>query len=621
MAAVNQVSTTVSSTGTISFHNINYTVGTKARSHKRRSKCLTLPFFKVTEQKQILFDVSGRFMNGMNAILGPSGSGKSSLLDILADRKDPRGTSGIVLVDNFPRHPSFRYTVGYVVQEDICSGTLTVRENLYFSVSLRLSEALSASDKRVRVSTVITELSLEACADTRVGTEFLRGISGGEKKRTCIGMELVLSPNILFLDEPTTGLDASTAISIMNCLKDLSRRGRTIIFSIHQPRYSIFKLFDTVMLMCNGQCVYHGSAKGVVPYFSTHDYQCEPYDNPADFALDVLIDIGRKPDIIAKLNDLYNKTDADTSAAFPRPGNMIDLESLDHKRRKYKVQAARSLGAEIFYLSQRTLRNSFRNPALALSQISVSIILGAMVGLLFYDLKKTTDSGVQNRLGAIFFISLNQIFINVTAIDALLKERALFIHEYASGYYRIFTYFIAKLLCDLLPMRVIPTILFSIISYFMMGLSRTISQFFIFLLTIFIASLFGSAMCFFISAITSIFPVALIIAILICVMMTMFSGFVLDLDSVFKWLSWIQWTSASRYVSNLLIINEFQGLTFCLSNQTNVCPMTGEQILDNLDIPHANSWDLWKNFLALTIMTVLFLISSYIQLIRIKKTK
>ncbi|CAF4503137.1 unnamed protein product [Rotaria socialis] len=514
MAAVNQVSTTVSSTGTISFHNINYTVGTKARSHKRRSKCLTLPFFKVTEQKQILFDVSGRFMNGMNAILGPSGSGKSSLLDILADRKDPRGTSGIVLVDNFPRHPSFRYTVGYVVQEDICSGTLTVRENLYFSVSLRLSEALSASDKRVRVSTVITELSLEACADTRVGTEFLRGISGGEKKRTCIGMELVLSPNILFLDEPTTGLDASTAISIMNCLKDLSRRGRTIIFSIHQPRYSIFKLFDTVMLMCNGQCVYHGSAKGVVPYFSTHDYQCEPYDNPADFALDVLIDIGRKPDIIAKLNDLYNKTDADTSAAFPRPGNMIDLESLDHKRRKYKVQAARSLGAEIFYLSQRTLRNSFRNPALALSQISVSIILGAMVGLLFYDLKKTTDSGVQNRLA-----------------------------------------------------------------------------------------------------------VALIIAILICVMMTMFSGFVLDLDSVFKWLSWIQWTSASRYVSNLLIINEFQGLTFCLSNQTNVCPMTGEQILDNLDIPHANSWDLWKNFLALTIMTVLFLISSYIQLIRIKKTK
>jgi hypothetical protein len=115
--------------------------------------------------------------------------------------------------------------------------------------------------------------------------------------------------------------------------------------------------------------------------------------------------------------------------------------------------------------------------------------------------------------------------------------------------------------------------------------------------------------------------VALIIAILICVIMTIFSGFILDLDSVFSWLSWIRWISASRYVSNLLIINEFQGLTFCLPNRTDICPMTGEQVLDNLDLPHANSWDLWKNFVALAIMTVIFFILAYVQLVRIKKRK
>ncbi|CAF4412944.1 unnamed protein product, partial [Rotaria sp. Silwood2] len=87
-----------------------------------------------------------------------------------------------------------------------------------------------------------------------------------------------------------TGLDASTASNVMNCLKDLSRRGRTIIFSIHQPRSSIFKMFDTVMFMCKGRCVYQGSAKDVVPYFAKQGYQCEPYENPADYALDVLID-------------------------------------------------------------------------------------------------------------------------------------------------------------------------------------------------------------------------------------------------------------------------------------------------------------------------------------------
>ncbi|CAF3080566.1 unnamed protein product [Rotaria sp. Silwood2] len=203
--SVDLVSIPENAPATLSFHNINYIIGAKAESSKRCSKNLTLPFFKASELKQVLFDVSGKFMNGMNAILGPSGCGKSSLLDILADRKDPKGMSGLILVDNEPRHPSFRYTVGYVVQEDICSGTLTVRENLSFSINLRMPKEVSISEKNDCVARVISELGLEACADTRVGTEFLRGVSGGEKKRTCIGMELVLSPKILFLDEPTTG--------------------------------------------------------------------------------------------------------------------------------------------------------------------------------------------------------------------------------------------------------------------------------------------------------------------------------------------------------------------------------------------------------------------------------
>ena len=127
------------------------------------------------------------------------------MLDVLADRKDPRGLSGQVEIDGLPRHPSFKYTIGYVVQEDVCSGTLTVRENLFFSINLRLPNDVSNDEKADRVSQVIAELGLDACADTRVGTEYLRGVSGGEKRRTCIGMELVLSPKILFLDEPTTG--------------------------------------------------------------------------------------------------------------------------------------------------------------------------------------------------------------------------------------------------------------------------------------------------------------------------------------------------------------------------------------------------------------------------------
>jgi ATP-binding cassette, subfamily G (WHITE), member 2 len=125
----------------------------------------------------------------------------------LADRKDPQGVTGQILVDGWTRDPSFRYTVGYVVQDDICSGVLTVRENLFFSANLRLPKTLCPREKSERVSSVISEMGLGSCADTRIGMEFLRGVSGGEKKRTCIGMELILSPKILFLDEPTTGMN------------------------------------------------------------------------------------------------------------------------------------------------------------------------------------------------------------------------------------------------------------------------------------------------------------------------------------------------------------------------------------------------------------------------------
>jgi ATP-binding cassette subfamily G (WHITE) protein 2 len=124
----------------------------------------------------------------------------------LTDRKDPDGLSGQVFIDGYSPLPSFKYVVGYVAQDDVISGMLTIRENLLFSANVRLPNDVSNNERRERVTKIIIDLGLGSCADTIVGTELLRGISGGERKRTCIGMELILSPKILLLDEPTTGL-------------------------------------------------------------------------------------------------------------------------------------------------------------------------------------------------------------------------------------------------------------------------------------------------------------------------------------------------------------------------------------------------------------------------------
>jgi ATP-binding cassette subfamily G (WHITE) protein 2 len=189
-------------------------------------------------------------------------------------------------------------------------------------------------------------------------------------------------------------------------------------------------------------------------------------------------------------------------------------------------------------------------------------------------------------------------------------------------------------------MRILPSIIFSLIAYFMTGLQRSAGQFFVFLITIFMASVFGSAICFFISATIPAFgkiyfsyptsclifffnlsAVALIVVVLIFVIMFVFSGFLISLASVFDWLSWIQWISAFRYASNVLTINEFRHIQFCLANNTNICPTTGADILKNNALNSTTDWDMWKYFFALTMMTIIFFVLAYIQLFRIKKTK
>lgn len=208
---------------TISFNSINYSIDIDESC----LPCLNIGCQQ--KSRQILHDLNGIFRPGVNAILGPTGSGKSSLLDILAARKDRRGLSGEVLMDGQQLTQNYKYRVGYVVQDDILSGMLSVRENLTFSASVRLPRNVTSTEKESIVERVITQLGLEKCADSRVGTEDSRGISGGERRRTNIGMELVLSPTVLFLDEPTTGLDSSTALSVMECLEQLSNKGRKLL--------------------------------------------------------------------------------------------------------------------------------------------------------------------------------------------------------------------------------------------------------------------------------------------------------------------------------------------------------------------------------------------------------
>nr|KAF6498719.1 hypothetical protein HJG59_000069 [Molossus molossus] len=559
-------------------------------------------------------NISGIMRPGLNAILGPTGGGKSSLLDILAAKKDPQGVSGDVLINGAPPPANFKCNSGYVVQDDVVMGTLTVRENLQFSAALRLPSTMTNHEKNERINTIIQELGLAKVADSKIGTHFTRGVSGGERKRTSIGMELITNPSILFLDEPTTGLDSSSANAVLSLLKRMSKEGRTIIFSIHQPRYSIFKLFDSLTLLASGRLMFHGPAQEALKYFASAGHHCEPYNNPADFFLDVINGDSsamilnrenrdgeaketeepskRDEPLIEKLAEFY------VNSTFFREMK-VELDQLlgVQKRKKSRVfkeiTYTTSFCHQLRWTAKRSFKNLLGNPQASIAELIITVILGLVIGAIFYDLK-SDPTGIQNRAGVLFFLTNNQCFSSMPSVELLVVEKKLFMHEHASGYYRVSSYFFGKLLSDVLPIRTLTSILFTCITYFLLGLKPTVEAFFMMMFTLTMVAYTASSMVLAIAAGQSVVYIATLL-----------------MDTSFVFMMALQH-------------NEFLGQNFCpglnvTANSTcSFAICTGEEYLMDQGID-LSPWGLWQNHVALASMTVIFLTVAYLKLLFLNK--
>uniref|UniRef100_A0A665TLK4 ATP-binding cassette, sub-family G (WHITE), member 2b n=1 Tax=Echeneis naucrates TaxID=173247 RepID=A0A665TLK4_ECHNA len=593
---------------TVTFSNLHYCVQ-ETKFHR-----------KIGQEKYILKDVSGIMRPGMNAIMGATGSGKTSLLDVIAGRKHPAGLrQGNVLVDGKAVTSELRLSSAYVVQDDILTGTLTVKENLSFSANLRLNpKHHTTTDKQSRVDAIIQDLGLTDCADTKIGTEFLRGVSGGERKRCSIGMELITSPSLLFLDEPTTGLDSNTANCIIGLLQKLSRRGKTVIFSIHQPRYSIFRQFDHLTLMHKGEVVYAGAAHHALEYFTNLGYQIEPFNNPADFFMDITN---------GELLCLSTVVSKNLLATRYRQSQLCQtvLEELDHvnqsvakgvKGQEEVARYATSFFYQLRVVCARTVRNTLRNPQTSYAQLALNIFFAILVGLIYYQMPLTLPEALQNRSGAFFFLIINMVFGNLSAVELFINERAIFIHENSSGYYRTSVYFLSKVFADLIPNRIIPIFVFSAIAYYMMGLKPPFEAFLCFALTMSLVSLAGVSLAFLVSASVSSFAMANILIALPFVFMMVFSGYLVNLNSMLSWLSWLKWISIFKYGMNAAFINEMKGQLFTNNNVT----IPGELFLEQQEIDHS-VWGFWQNPVALLGIIVVCMFLAYVQLQRINRWK
>ena len=242
------------------------------------------------------FLLSGWSVLTLRSSQGPSGSGKTSLLNMMARRlqnsvSTKYHSKGLMFFNSaIPSETVIRSLCSYVCQDDdALLPYLTVREQLRFAAGLRLPAHLSKSEKQQRAESVLLKMGLRDCADNLIGSDMVKGISGGEKRRVTIAVQILTDPRILFLDEPTSGLDAFTASSIVEVLRGLAQEGRNIILTVHQSRSDLFQYFNNVLLLARGGSpVYAGKGSSMLSHFASLGFDCPTTTNPADFALDLI---------------------------------------------------------------------------------------------------------------------------------------------------------------------------------------------------------------------------------------------------------------------------------------------------------------------------------------------
>ncbi|KAI0833563.1 hypothetical protein BC628DRAFT_1527478 [Trametes gibbosa] len=664
----------------------------------------------------ILDNISGSAKPGqLLAIMGASGAGKSTFLDILARKNKMGSVSGAILVNGREiADADFKKVMGFVDQEDTLMSTLTVYETVLYSALLRLPREMSLQAKKYRTLETMNELGILGIKDSRIGETGQRSISGGEKRRVSIACELVTSPSILFLDEPTSGLDAYNALSVIDSLVSLARDyNRTVVFTIHQPRSNIVSLFDQLIVLAQGKLIYSGEADKVTDYLAQVGHPCPLGFNVADFLIDLTMQAGMEPrsldspatEATQPAEDVSPTADEtnipDEERAFIQPSNasahsnsrlsQVDevteptragsihsstayirrqtsrlleairpssgahggpvppkLAELIESFKRSSIAAALSAevlevastpavqgngttelpdvavesgisrgrkraswGTQFRILSGRAFKNLYRDPALLAAHYISAICVALICGFFFQNI--TNDiAGFQNRLGVFFFTLALFGFSCLSSLNLFANERILFMRERANGYYSSFTYFASKILFDILPLRVVPPLVFGGIIYGWIGLVPEVAIFWKFMLTLVLFNLTTASVILLLSIAFASTSVASLVGTLIMLFNLLFTGLLINRKSVPAAFQWLHTVSFFHAAFEALAVNELRYLQLHEEKYGVNIDVPAAAILSTFGLRAESFW--WPNIALLGIFFGTFTIGSYLVL-------
>jgi len=405
---------------------------------------------KTRKGKTLLDGMNLLFPEGsVTAILGPSGAGKSTLLSVLTDSLSTNSTAEANV--HLPGHSSF------VPQDDRLHGFFTVKS--YMQHYARLSGMkLSKQELEKKIDGLLAQLGLTEQKGTNVGDIFLKGLSGGQKRRLSVALEALTDPQNLFLDEPTSGLDAESALQVMEFLKTYARgaTGRRVILTIHQPSSFIWKIIDNVILLAKGKLMFEGSRTNMEGFFAQHDHPTPKEWNPADHYVTMVNDEFR--DHYASVDDwakwytqwqAKNHLGGPNSSAFFQPPKRAQNDRTKSMvgaalKGEVKTQRTNSFIA-VWPLLYRYFLNLWFNPGILGTRIAMYSMLALMVGGLFWELGDRNDyESIQSRIAVLFYCVAFFIFMSVAVLPFTVMERGIVDKEVLNGYYHPISYQVAQ---------------------------------------------------------------------------------------------------------------------------------------------------------------------------------
>nr|DAD29867.1 TPA_asm: hypothetical protein HUJ06_031335 [Nelumbo nucifera] len=405
----------------LKFEDVEYKVKDRHTSSRNPVKAMMSQLNLDQENyKHILKGVTGSIGPGeVLALMGPSGSGKTTLLQIIGGRLH-ENVKGSITYNDIPYNPALKRRIGFVTQDDVLFPQLTVEETLVFAAFLRLPSNMSQQQKFARVDMIVKELGLERCRHTRIGGAFVKGISGGERKRTSIGYEILVDPSLLLLDEPTSGLDSTSANKLLHILQGIAKAGRTIIITIHQPSSRMFHMFNKILLISEGCPVYYGNARESMEYFSSLRFVPQIAMNPAEFLLDLATgqvnDISVPEDLVmlqgtpeferdvVKYVQLKYKVWVEPKEKAENHG-MVKIPQHLQLAVQVKKDWTMSWWEQFMILSRRTFRERYRDYFDKLRFVQ-SLGVAVLLGLLWWKSKTGTEAQLRDQVGLMFYICI-----------------------------------------------------------------------------------------------------------------------------------------------------------------------------------------------------------------------